>query len=101
GFARALGRHDSGFRTRELRDIAYRRGQDRPLALVGALDWRKVHERRLTMLAAQETTPEGLPYRYNPAAVARAAAWDEWLGGDLEAALAEWRKQPAAPSDSL
>ncbi|HZS37905.1 MAG TPA: fused MFS/spermidine synthase [Polyangia bacterium] len=101
GFARGVGRRASLFRTAELRKTARERGEDRP-ALVenGAIDWALVDDRRISMLAAQETPPEGLPYRYPPASIARGQAFASWLDGDFAEALEHARADPRLAADA-
>jgi spermidine synthase len=101
GFARNAGRRDALFHTSELRVVARARGADRPPVENGTLDWKKVDERRLSMLAAQESSPSGLPYPLSPSAQKRSQAITSWLVADLKGALAHFREQPEAPADPL
>jgi hypothetical protein len=100
GFARNAGRRDALFNTNELRSLSRARGDDRP-AVTGTIDWARVEERRLSMLAAQEIAPTSLPYRYSPNAQARQRAFAAWLAGDFKGALVHFQKQPEPPADSM
>jgi spermidine synthase len=103
GFARGVGRRDTLFRTNDLRELARARHIDRPADLAersdGAIDWARVDARRLSMLAAQEAQPSGLPYRFPDAVMQRALAMGAWLNGDYAMAWGHWSAQPEPPSD--
>lgn len=94
GFARNLGR--SGlFRVRDLVALVRARGEDRPKAKGGMLDWELVGELRQARsvfwgdsIGGKEKDPEAESRR-----LARAA----YSGVDLKAACGHWLDQPTAP----
>lgn len=100
GFARGLGFRTRQFETVELRTAAHQHGFDQPTLANANLDAAKIPIRRITMLAADWRPPPSLTSV--PADLRhRGTAVEKWEDGAWAEALAEWRAQPAEPSDSI
>jgi spermidine synthase/MFS family permease len=95
GFARNLG-VNAPFNTREVRDAARARAEDRPQLNGGEVDWGAVEDQRF----AQRLT-EGLAPEVSPAMTAaqwyRVQALQNYLEGRLDRTLTLWRLQPRGP----
>jgi hypothetical protein len=101
GFARGLGFRSRQFDVSELRSTARDKGWAQPLLEHGALDWKRVTEGTVAMLAADWRAPPALPVDASAALRHRAATVDKWEDGSFAEALAEWRAQPDEPRDSI
>jgi hypothetical protein len=101
GFARGLGLRKHEFELAELKQAAHSLGVDRPPLQNGSIDFAALPDRRLSASAADWYSPDPAPPDAPPDFAHRVAAFDHWIDGELGEALAEWRRQPAEPADSM
>ncbi|HWP65000.1 MAG TPA: fused MFS/spermidine synthase, partial [Candidatus Limnocylindria bacterium] len=94
-FARSVGR-SAGFAVDALRALAAARGAHRPELVDGSVDWERVEDQRLAMLAAEGVVPQVRP-DYDEARRARVTALAAFVAGDLAGARAAWLRQPKEP----
>jgi spermidine synthase len=94
-FARSVGRNSS-FSIDSLRALARARGAHRPTLTGGPVDWERVEDQRLAMLAAEGVAPQALPGS-DAARQARAAALAAFASGDLAGARTAWLQQTKKP----
>jgi spermidine synthase len=95
GFARSVGETSHSFGVNDIRRVARRRGEGRPL-LSGDLDWPRVDEARAAW-AVSEAKPLEDYVAPTPEGEHRAAAWYAFGQGDSRRGVLEWRLQPEEP----
>ncbi len=93
GFARHVGRLDLGVDAVEGRARA--EGLDRP-AITGEVDWARVRDERLLATSGEGGEPE-VSEGMSAAEIARARAQINWVAGNPEGALTQWRAQEREP----
>ena len=94
GFAHAIG-SETRFDLANVRAVARLRKEDRP-AIEGDVDWTRVEDQRLAILAASGAPPQ-IAHVQGPQQH-RATALFAYARGDSRTAVAEWNAQPLAPS---
>jgi spermidine synthase len=96
-FARSVGR-SANFAVDSLRALAAARGANRPLLANGSVDWNRVEDQRLAMLAAEGVPP---PERadYDAERRARVAALDAFTAGNLPGAARRGCGRARRPRD--
>jgi hypothetical protein len=86
----------ANFAVDSLRALAAARGANRPLLVRGTVDWNRVEDQRLAMLAAEGVPPQERA-DYDAARRARVAALAAFAAGDLQAARIAWLQQTKEP----
>jgi spermidine synthase len=93
GFARGMATAQPGLEV--IRQAARARGEDRP-QVTGDVDWARVADEQELVRTSENVPPLARP-ELDPAAQHRLAAETKYLQRDLAGALAEWKRQDAAP----
>ena len=99
GFARNLGK-DALFDTKEVRDSAHARGEDRPQLSGGEIDWEAVQDQRFAQRVAGGLAPD-VSAAMTVAQRYRVQALRYYFEGRLDQTLAWWRAQPREPSGPM
>jgi spermidine synthase len=94
-FARSVG-HAAGFSIDSLRALAVARGAGRPALSGGTVDWERVDDQRLAMLAVEGVAPYRRPGG-DAARAARATALAAFAADDLAGARTAWLRQAKEP----
>jgi len=94
-FARTAGQ-TKGFQIPNLRQSARAGGADRPLNIIGNVDWPLVDETQLSSFISLSRTEQSEPQRTFQQR-ARAAAFVNYCEGNLTAAWRDWRGQSEEP----
>jgi spermidine synthase len=93
GFARSVGNF-KGFDIPQLREAVHRHGADRPLLVVGSIDWNRVDDLNLTInLPLGQTPPPSYDFLDGDQR-RRVAAETAYIDGNIANALQLWRSQP-------
>jgi spermidine synthase len=94
-FARSVGRNRL-FEFKDLDEVARGRNENRPPVRNGDVDWEHLEDERIAAFTASNRVAR--PDASSPAdRQRRAAAQADFIRGDLEATLREWRAQPREP----
>src|SRR5712692_2380284 len=94
-FARSVNL-TNGFQIVNLRADAHATHADRPQYVDGEVDWSRVDEARLSMFGSLSRA-EQTQMTWTPSQRSRAAAFANYLDGDLPAALRDWQAQSEGP----
>ena len=94
-FARSMNL-GNGFQIAKLRASAHDAQVDRPQHVDGEIDWSSVDEARLSMFGSLSRAEQS-QMTWNPQQRRRAAAFANYVDGDLAAAMRAWRGQTEGP----
>ncbi|HKQ71432.1 MAG TPA: fused MFS/spermidine synthase, partial [Polyangiaceae bacterium] len=100
GFARMAADNDA-LGGKEIRGLAFERGEHRPGRFLGALDWDRVDEQWYGFLASEDETPVP-PDHFDPARKARVLALARFVDGEPAKTSAHWlsqKQEPATPTE--